>query len=253
MPHNFVLDTSEDKLSLGNAQLPFIEQIKFFLGKEALKLPTEHWDDINGAEHDQAFIVAGAQKAEILTDFYDAVAECVKEGQSLDWFRKNFDAIVERHGWQYNGSADWRARTIYVTNLSTSYAAGRDEQLADPDLRLALPYLEYNLGNSMHHRPDHAAWSGLTLPHDDLFWADHRPVKAWGCNCWLSAVPNPTSGKDTPPKVGTYKHIDRWGEIHTLPVGVDYGWDRSNNQQWTPDYRKYPKPIADDLKADVNV
>ncbi|MFM8332126.1 MAG: phage minor head protein [Candidatus Methylumidiphilus sp.] len=238
-------------LSVDNAKLPFREQIDFFLGKEGLKLPTEYWDDIKGEEHDTAFVVAGAQKADLLSDFYDAVLEAIDEGQTLAWFQKEFDHIVARHGWEHNGAADWRARIIYQTNLSVSYAKGRDEQLADPDLRAALPFCTYHLGNSLHHRAEHAAWDGLTLPWDHPFWALHDPVKAWGCNCWKSAAAGPVEGKSTAPREQYYEHVDRWGEVHTLPKGVDYGWDRSGSK-WKPDLRKYPEPIAKSLKSDID-
>jgi len=245
------LNLKPDDLSVDNDKLPFREQIDFFLGKEGLKLPTKHWDDIKGAEHDRAFVVAGAQKADLLTDFYLAVLEAIEEGQTIEWFRHEFDHIVEKHGWDHTGAADWRARKIYLVNLSNCYAKGRDEQLADPELRAALPLLTYHVGNSMHHRETHLAWNGLTLRYDDPWWAVHRPVCAWGCNCWISATADPNPDKSTAPREQFYQHVDRWGEVHTLPKGVDYGWDRSG-EKWTPDYRKYPKPIAKALKADVD-
>ena len=40
----------------------------------------------------------------------------------VEAFREDFDAIVARLGWDYNGGRDWRTRVIYETNLNTSYA-----------------------------------------------------------------------------------------------------------------------------------
>ena len=70
---------------------PFAEQIAFLRAK--LNLPTERWDDITRAAHDRAFIVAGAAKADLLTDLRGAVDQAV-QGGSLGQFRKDFDRIV---------------------------------------------------------------------------------------------------------------------------------------------------------------
>ena len=234
------LIASPETLSIDNAKLPFAEQIAFFRGKKGLKIPTEHFDDIETDEHQRAFVVAQAQKADMLTDFYNAVDEAITEGQSIDWFRSQFDDIVKKNGWVYNGSASFRTRTIYETNMLTSYARGRDAQLADPDLRAARPYLEYNLGAAEHHRPVHVSYAGITLPYDDPWIAVHRPVCAWGCHCWLRAVANPTPGKDKAPRESSYEYTDRWGEIHAIPVGVDYGF----HHDFKPDKRDYPTPIG---------
>lgn len=48
---------------------PFQAQIDFLLQK--LRLPTERWDDIRRAAHDRA-VVAGAAKADLLTDLHQA-------------------------------------------------------------------------------------------------------------------------------------------------------------------------------------
>lgn len=241
------LNASAETLSIDNARLPFAEQIAFFVGKKGLHLPSEHYDDIQAEEHERAFAVANAQKADLLADFYTAVEEFIVEGQSIQWFREQFDEIVKSHGWGHTGDAAFRTRTIYETNMLTSYAKGRDAQLADPDLRAARPFLEYNIGPAEHHRPLHVSWAGLTLHFDDPWIEAHRPVKAWGCHCWLRAVAEPTPGRSSAPKEHFYEHEDRWGETHRIPAGVDYGFHRSGD--WQPDMRDYPAPIAADLKA----
>jgi uncharacterized protein with gpF-like domain len=240
------LIASPETLSLDNAKLPFEEQIAFFKGKAGLHIPTQHFDDIATEEHEHAFVVANAQKADLLADFYHAVETAIADGQSIDWFRKQFDAIQAKHGWVHTGDASFRTRTIYDTNMTTSYARGRDAQLADPDLRAVRPYLEYNIGPAEHHRVIHQSWAGTTLRYDDPWIEAHRPVKAWGCHCWLRAVRNPTPGRDTAPKESTYEVTDRHGVPHTIPMGVDYGF---HTDGWKPDLRDYPKPIAADLKA----
>ena len=100
----------------GGFSLPFAEQVAFLRRK--LNLPTAHWDDILKATHDRAFVVAGALKADLLADFHAAVLKTAAEGKSIQWFKKEFEAIVARHGWlgwtgeDTPGGRDWRAREI---------------------------------------------------------------------------------------------------------------------------------------------
>ncbi|MFN4325232.1 MAG: phage minor head protein [Azonexus sp.] len=172
---------------------PFAEQISFF--RQKLNLPSERWDDIRRAAHDRAFMVAGAMKADLLNDLRGAVDKSIAEGKSLGWFRKEFAAIVGRHGWQGwtgEGSPEgfaWRTRVIYQTNLATSYAAGRYRQLTDPELLTLRPYWRYKHADGVANpRLQHVAWNGLTLRHDHPFWQTHFPPNGWGCHCSVQAV-----------------------------------------------------------------
>jgi uncharacterized protein with gpF-like domain len=243
------LKLGPDTLSIDNAKLPFAEQIEFFKSKAGLQVGTDYFDDVEPSFHRRGFMVAGAQKAGLLSDLYDATLEVIEQGQSIDWFRKRFDSIVETHGWAHRGAPGIRAATIYDTNMATSYARGRDIQLADPELRAARPYLQYNIGQAENHRPLHVAWNGLTLRFDDPWWDAHRPVKAWRCHCWVRAVAEPTPGKDSAPPESFYEHIDRRGETHTLPAGVDYGFETGKG--WQPEPKNYPPPIAKALEKEL--
>ena len=107
-------------------RLPFAEQIKFFANK--LNLPTDNYLDLEGEEHDYAFVVAGANRNDVLSDFRQAIDKAIIDGTTLDAFRRDFDDIVAKFGWDYNGGRSWRSRIIYDTNLYSSYNAGRYEQ-----------------------------------------------------------------------------------------------------------------------------
>jgi uncharacterized protein with gpF-like domain len=223
------LNLSPDKTAFnargdGVFMLPFEEQIAFF--RQKLNLPTEHYDDILAAAHDRAFMVAGAAKADLLTDLRGAVDKAIADGKSIQWFRKQFDSIVQTQGWDYRGGRDWRTRIIYTTNLSASYAAGRYRQLTDSDLLQTRPYWKYLHNDSvMHPRPLHVAWSGTVLRYNDPWWQTHFPPNGWGCRCRVVPVRENEFTGETAPDDGTYEKIDRWGDVHEMPKGVDYGWD----------------------------
>lgn len=172
---------------------PFAEQLEFF--RQKLNLPTEAWDDIKRMAHDRAFIVAGAQGADLLEDLRGAMDEATQQGTGLNAFRKNFKRIVAERGWTgwtgegTKGGEAWRTKVIYQTNMATSYAAGRWKQLNDPALLKVLPYWQYHHNDSVATpRPLHVSWDGLTLPPDHPFWQTHFPPNGWGCQCWISAV-----------------------------------------------------------------
>ena len=87
-----------------------------------------------------------------MADFRKAVDKAIADGMTLEEFRASFDRIVATHGWDYNGGRDWRSRVIYDTNLSTSHAAGRREQLQDA------PYWLYEHSDWVEHpREEHLA------------------------------------------------------------------------------------------------
>lgn len=86
---------ADDLATLDFAGGQFQEQIDFFRNK--LNLPTERYDDILRAAHDRAFIVAGAQKADLLADFRKAVDKSIAGG-SIGEFRKDFAEAVRKSG-----------------------------------------------------------------------------------------------------------------------------------------------------------
>lgn len=168
-------------MAVSHGSLPFQEQIDYFRGK--VDLPTRAWTDAYAAEHDYAFVVAGAAKRDLLTDLRGAVEKSIASGTTLEQFRKDFDQVVGKHGWQYQGERGWRTNVIWETNLRQSYNAGREAQMADPELRKRRPYAVYRHGDSAHPRPMHLSWNGITLPLDDPWWATHTPQNGWGCKC----------------------------------------------------------------------
>jgi len=151
----------------------FAEQLAAFRLRLGELQPTVSSADPAYGGHDRAFMVAGAVKAHILADLAGAVARAVADGQTFDAFKKDFRAIVQRrgwHGWTGEGSVageEWRMRTIYKTNMRTSYMAGRDAQLVEGGYR----WWVYRHSGAAHPRLNHLAWDGVALPPDHPFWA----------------------------------------------------------------------------------
>jgi hypothetical protein len=219
-----VADTANrDPAIAGVLKRPFAEQVAFFRAKLGNLVPTATWTDMLRAAHDRGFMVAGAQSADLLADLGAAVDRAVTEGVGIEAFRKDFQAIVAKHGWAYNGEVNWRTRTIYRTNIATSYAAGRLAQLRDGGFTHYL----YKHGDSVEPRMQHLAWDGLVLPADHPFWKAHYPPNGWGCSCRVVGLRNPedaTALGGDPNK----SLPDDWQAIDPktgAPIGIGKGWD----------------------------
>lgn len=244
--------------ALDHQRLPFTEQIAFFRAKLGNLVPTQVWTDVWKAQHDRAFMVAGAMKADLLADLAGAVEAAISEGIGIGEFRKRFDSIVDRHGWAYRGERNWRTRVIYQTNISTSYAAGRLAQLRDPGLRKLKPFWMYKHSDSvLHPRPLHVSWDGLTLPADDPWFKTHYPPNGWGCKCRVVAV-SEGEAKRNGGRFGPAPD-DGFNPATGEPEGIDKGWGYMPGDSVTGDLKsqikakrkRLPKKIAEDLEQAV--
>lgn len=208
---------------------PFAEQVAAFRLRLGDLVPTARWDDIQRSAHDRAFMVAGAVKADLLSDLGRAVDQAITAGTGFEAFKRDFREIVQRHGWHgwtgegTPGGEEWRMRVIYRTNMRVSYQAGRFAQLREGGFK----YWVYRHGGSHDPRPEHLALDGLILEADHPFWAVWFPPNGWGCSCRvfgarsragairLGGKPNvtlPANWNQRSPKTGT-------------PEGIDKGWD----------------------------
>lgn len=219
---------------------PFQEQIDFFSQKSPR--PTAEWTDIMRGDHDRAFVIAGAKDLDMLTDFQGAIHTAIKDGGTLESFRKDFDKIVAKYGWSYNGERGWRTRVIFETNVRTSYMAGRLKQMRDPDVIKARPYWQYRHGQTRKPkvaRREHLAWNGLILRHDDPFWDAHFPPNDWKCSCGVRTLSDTDlerlgrSGPDeTPPaRVKTIFDNARGGVVD-VPAGLGRGFEYQPGDLW---------------------
>ena len=209
---------------------PFAEQVAAYRLRLGNLIPTESWLDVQGNGHDRGFMVAGATKADLLADLAAAVGKGIEKGTTLDEFRKDFREIVARHGWtgwKGEGSAKgeaWRTRTIYRTNMATSFAAGRRAQL----LRGKYKFWVYRHSGAEHPRLHHLAWNGVALPPDHPFWETNSPPNGWGCGCRVFGADTPAGikrvGGDPAKQLPEgWNARDAKGQL----PGVQKGWDHA--------------------------
>lgn len=213
---------------IGTFGKPFKEAVAAFRLRLGNLVPTARWDDVWQDQHDRAFMVAGATKADLLADLAAAVDKAIARGTSLEEFRADFRRIVEErgwHGWTGEGTKAgeaWRTRVIYRTNMRTAYAAGRMAQLVERNF----PLWVYRHGGSVEPRIIHLGWDGLVLPPDHPFWATHAPPNGWGCSCYVVGAYSFNIAQKLGGQPG--KQLpEGWQKLDPktgAPVGIDKGW-----------------------------
>ena len=223
-----------------SVRLSFREQIDFLRQKRPM--PTFFWTDALHGVHDRAFVIAGAIDTAMLEEFQAALIEAAEKGRTVDAFARDFDRIVAKYGWSYRGERTWRIRTIFETNMRTSFMAGRLKQMRDPDVVRLRPYWQYIHGDSripQNPRPVHLSWNGLVLMHDDPWWDVHFPPNDWLCSCGVRTLSKRDldrlgkSGPDEAPKDPLLPVIDKaTGQMVMQRRGIGQGWDYMPGDQW---------------------
>ena len=202
------------------------------------KLPegTMRWDDLAGPVHGKVFAIAGATKADLVSDIQKSLVTALEKGQTITAFRKDFDAAVQKYGWTYKGKRGWRTSVIFNNNMRSAHMAGRWEQLLAN--KANRPYLQYRTAGDSRVRPQHRAWNGLIYPIGDSFWQTHYPPNGWGCRCTVRAYSKDDltniGAKESPEfDLKTRQVISQDGEIKDqVPKGIDPGWDHNVGQAW---------------------
>ncbi len=224
--------------------------------RQKVSLPTKTWTETLHRAHDRAFVVAGADSVALVEDLRAALDKAMFSGGGLEGFRADFDAIIERAGWQYNGGRNWRTRVIYETNLRTAHQAGRLKQMRDPDVVKLRPYWRYVHGEirvPAKPRPEHLAWDGKVFMHDDPIWDVIYPPNGWRCSCGVGTVSKAglkrlgKTGPDTPPRLKMRKVKDpTTGDTVQVPEGIDFGWGYAPGNTWEQGLvpREFQKPLA---------
>lgn len=212
------------------------DAIRFF--RQKVNMPSKRWGELEAQAHGTQFAVAGATSRALLDDFRKAINKALVDGTTLSEFRKDFDGIVKRRGWAYNGSPGWRSAIIYETNLTTAYAAGRYQQMTTPEALDIYPYWRYRHHACQHPRPQHVAWDGMILPADDPWWNTHYPPNGWRCHCTVEPVSRRDLKRynwtvsDAPPLNEKPWRNPATGKIVQVPDGIDPGFQSNPGRDW---------------------
>ncbi len=161
---------------------------------------TWNWQEMLDKAHDQAFTVAKAMRLDLLSDIREALERALQEGKTLKQFTAELQPVLEQQGWwgkqvivDGNGGAELvqlgsprRLKTIYQTNLQSSYMAGR--KAAMEEAAETHPYWQYVAVMDNMTRPSHAALNGKVYRHDDPIWSAIFPPNGFNCRCRVTAL-----------------------------------------------------------------
>jgi len=153
------------------------------------------WEDLAAQAQAKAFTVAGAMKLDLLQTIRGSVEKALKEGKTLQQFKKELTPELQKLGWWGKETEvtnpetrevrktrvdGFRLRTIYNTNLQSAYMAGRYQSQLEDDFR---PYWQYVATMDRRTRPAHAVLNETVLRKEDPFWNENYPPNGWGCRC----------------------------------------------------------------------
>ena len=147
-------------------------------------------------EHAVAFTVAKMMDKDMLADVQAALTDAMQNGTDFAEFKKRLKPYLMAKGWwgesvmtdPVDGIAKTvqlgstrRLRTIFHTNLQTSYAAGQWARIQSR--KAAMPYLKYIPSAAANKRDAHKPYYNLILPVEHDLWRTIFPPNGYGCLC----------------------------------------------------------------------
>ena len=189
-----------DDLDIGYAiGLPPEQAIEYFESKGVVA-PRWNWQQTWQHANARAFTVAKAIKAEVLTDIRAGLIKAKRQGLTERQFIEELEPLLKKRGWwgrqevfgpdgqlhEVQLGNPYRLRTIFQTNMATSFAAARYQSAKGATDEF--PFWRYDAMDDMRTRPAHAALDGLVFRHDDPFWDTHYPPNGFNCRCRIVAM-----------------------------------------------------------------
>lgn len=147
-------------------------------------------------EHAVAFTVAKMMNKDMLADVLAALTDAIQNGTTFAEFKQRLKSYLMAKGWWGESvmfdpvdgvpkvvqlGSTRRLRTIFHTNLQTSYAAGQWARVQNR--KNALPYLKYIPSAATHKREAHKPYYNLILPVEHDLWHTIFPPNGYGCLC----------------------------------------------------------------------
>jgi len=170
-----------------------------FLNRKGYAL-TKNWFGLWKDAHAKAFTVSKVAKIDLLRDIRGMVEKAVADGITLQQFKKELIPQLDKHGWwgkkqgvnketgevtEYTVGPR-RLKTIYQTNLHTSYMAGRYK--GQMEAAADLPYLQYIAVMDGKTTDRCREMDGRIFRADDPVWDALYPPNHWGCRARVRSL-----------------------------------------------------------------
>lgn len=163
-------------------RLTFPAAIAYLRNK--IPLPSKSWKTYSGQLQDVAFTISQITSATLLADIQALVIKQLETGITIEGFRRDFDALLDKTGYNL-ANRGYRSELIIQQNVRTAHSRGRWEQMKQT--RDRRPYGIWRHADSPVPRPHHLAQDGKVYSLDaDAFKAIQPPP--WGCRCKVFAL-----------------------------------------------------------------
>jgi len=215
-----------------------------------------NWFETLDSAHNQVFTVAKAMRMDILKDIRLELDKGLANGTTFEQFKKDLKPKLQAKGWwgkkEVMGPAGrqtvqlgspHRLRTIYNTNVASSYNAGRwKQQFENRDDRGYLMHVDIIDDVT---RPMGRALNGTVYPIDSPHWDSWYPPNEFNDRGVVRALTKEQSDVRKGQSVETQKALKKEG----LKTAKDFkgpaeGFNNNPGKvQWTPKKADYPADI----------
>jgi len=251
---------------------------------------TWDWHEMLEGAHARAFTVAKAMQTDILQDIHGELRKAIDEGLTFADWKKNLTPRLKAKGWwgevvneatgEIANVGPHRLRTIFETNIQTSYMVGHYQRMIENTA--IRPWWMYVAVMDKRTRPAHSALNGLAFRFDDPFWNSHFPPNGFRCRCSVRALDDEgltekvksgeaakrsTVGSGADASLGEVeKPLTRDGKTmypattvktkdlqgRTVAMAPDAGWSYNPGKAgWQPDLEKIDHRIARQYISDT--
>jgi SPP1 gp7 family putative phage head morphogenesis protein len=173
--------------------LPPEEAIAYLLSKRRATL--FDWRAATAEAKEKAFWVTGVTKLDTLQVFFNAIQEAVAKGSDFQAFKDRLIADLKpltgpidnaEQGIEKAVLRTPRLRTIFDTNIQSSYMAGRYKGLQKT--KKLLPYWRFDAMIDKRSSPICPPLDGIIVAADDSFWNTHIPPLHFNCRSNITAL-----------------------------------------------------------------
>lgn len=204
----------------------FAEAIGFF--REKSPVFAEQFEALDDEARAQAFTVAGVARIDTIASVWRALEVALDKGQAFEVFKAAVMPLLVKAWVGTPEAAAARVDTIFRTNTSTAYNAGRYKQATHPDTIRLRPVWRFDAILDGRTSSVCKTCHGTTLPADHPWWRSHLSPLHHRCRSSFVTLRASQAGKLTaePPDA------EAAGSFGAPP-----------GKPWRPDPADYPAPL----------
>lgn len=172
-------------------RVPFPEAVADVIAREP-RLAASAAEVSQAYNESHAFALARSSSIKVTERVQKAVSTAIHQGRTVGEGARAIRQVARAAGEDMSRFTHAYAETVFRTNVSTAYSAGRFREMANPAVQFAIGALMFDgptdslpAGDS---RPNHVAAVGLIASASDPVWSALAPPLGYNCRHRLSFV-----------------------------------------------------------------